>query len=76
MEYRFITKSFTGSDEIDDWLNNLSTQFGSVDVVGYSHVNNRLCITVEVRYEEEDDYRGDLTNDGERGGMPPEFDKG
>lgn len=55
MSSRFMTKSFTESEEIDDWLNTMASEFDFIEVVGYSHVNGRLCITIEIEFDEGND---------------------
>ena len=59
METHFVTKIFAineddkSEDIIDDFLNGLTAEFGSVDIVGYATLMNGVCITVEVELKEE-----------------------
>lgn len=53
METRFVTKIFDDEESIDDWLDGLAVQVENVEIVGYTAVLGRICITVEVEYDDE-----------------------
>ena len=52
-QFHFLIKIFDINEKdaeynIDDWLNELTAEFCSVDIVGYATTMNGICITVEL----------------------------